>query len=269
MESSFRVEHRPICASTSDALKEIVLAEGPKTDGLCLYTDEQPQGRGRKARDWWLGPVAENLAFSCAVFEPPTPSESLAVLAAVSLADVLSEVLADDMAENSHQAVGLKWPNDVLVDDKKIAGILAELVSDQHQNSIAVIGIGLNLQSAPPIELVDYPTTCLENWVKNLPPRIDVMQAWWNIFTAHKKTLLANGPSFLETQFLTYLQVWAASGLHHPQHGNLGSPSAFSFADGLLCDGNPQAIAITQLDGLRVVPSPASDRGHHSNPSDR
>ena len=103
---------------------------------VCL-AEEQTQGRGRRGKVW-LSPVAASICISLAwKFELPVNELGCLSLAmGVAVARVLKKI--------GLQQVGLKWPNDVLLDDKKIAGILIETSQLTAKTTTAIIGIGLN-----------------------------------------------------------------------------------------------------------------------------
>jgi BirA family biotin operon repressor/biotin-[acetyl-CoA-carboxylase] ligase len=109
---------------------------GDDIDGAVLIADHQTAGRGRHGRRW-LAPPGAQLALSVALgaAEVPVPGWGWLPLATgVAVADTLAGVAGVE--------VGLKWPNDVLVDDAKLAGILAEVASPRP---LIVVGLGLNV----------------------------------------------------------------------------------------------------------------------------
>jgi BirA family transcriptional regulator, biotin operon repressor / biotin---[acetyl-CoA-carboxylase] ligase len=140
-----RAEHRPTVTSTNDRAAECA-AKGLKELPLLVVADEQTAGRGRGSNTWWTG--TDSLAFSLLVdaetvgaHETRSPLVALAV--AVAVVDVAAPLVP------GHQ-VGLRWPNDVYAAERKIAGILVEVLPDRKH----VIGIGLNTNNtvadAPP-----------------------------------------------------------------------------------------------------------------------
>ena len=119
-------------ASTQAEARRLIAAG--KGDGLAVVAAEQRAGRGRFGREW-LSP-AGNLYLSL-VLKPPQPLSfwpQYTMLAALAVASALESVPAGP--------VGLKWPNDVLLADRKVAGILAE-VAGEH----LILGIGVNVNA--------------------------------------------------------------------------------------------------------------------------
>lgn len=105
-------------------------------EGLCVIASSQTEGRGRYGRRW-ESPQSAGLYFS-AVLRPGFPNEHFPLItlaAAVAVHDTLSDlgVSAD-----------IKWPNDLLVDDRKISGILAETFETPRGPAV-ILGIGINL----------------------------------------------------------------------------------------------------------------------------
>jgi len=118
--------------TTGSTNADLLERGGP--EGQVLVAEEQTAGRGRMGRSWVSQPGA-SLTFSVVlrpVFVPAARRGWLPLLAGVAVATAVSAVAA--------VAATLKWPNDVLIDDRKLAGILAEQSGDA-----VVIGIGLNV----------------------------------------------------------------------------------------------------------------------------
>jgi BirA family biotin operon repressor/biotin-[acetyl-CoA-carboxylase] ligase len=104
---------------------------------IVLAADEQTAGRGRFGRTWHATPGGA-LLFSVAVPWKRAPADSAAVALACGVA------VAQCLEEAGVRAA-LKWPNDVLLDGRKLAGILTELTEDRSGAHALVIGLGLNL----------------------------------------------------------------------------------------------------------------------------
>src|SRR5258708_29225445 len=109
----------PSLASTNDTAKE--LAESGRPEGTCTIADEQTRGRGRQGRTWH-SPPGEALYLSL-LLRPTLPPEKLQLLTLVSA--IAAAETANDFANND-SIVDIKWPNDLLINDKKVCGILVE-----------------------------------------------------------------------------------------------------------------------------------------------
>jgi BirA family biotin operon repressor/biotin-[acetyl-CoA-carboxylase] ligase len=123
MIGSPRVHHR-LTDSTNERAKELAAAGAP--NGTLVTADEQSAGRGRQGRVW-TAPPRSALLMSVVLRQL---DELLPLVAAVAVADALPVPAA------------IKWPNDVWVDGRKIAGILVE---GRPQDGWAVLGVGLNV----------------------------------------------------------------------------------------------------------------------------
>lgn len=140
--------HHPIVrlgAVDSTQTVAFALAEQGAVDGTVVVASSQRAGRGRRGRAWLDEPGA-NLLFSLLVRPrlPPAQWPLLSLMTAVAVARALERV-ADLGAR-------LKWPNDILVDGRKVAGILLE--SRLARQPVVVVGVGINLaQEHFPAEL--------------------------------------------------------------------------------------------------------------------
>src|SRR5262249_17252708 len=109
----------PSLASTSDTAKE--LAESGSSEGTCVIADEQTAGRGRHGRSWY-SPPGQALYLSL-ILKPNVEAEKLQLItlaAAVAATETAKQFTGDATA------LDIKWPNDVLVNSKKVCGILVE-----------------------------------------------------------------------------------------------------------------------------------------------
>jgi BirA family biotin operon repressor/biotin-[acetyl-CoA-carboxylase] ligase len=125
---------RDSCESTNTELTRRAEAGAPS--GTVVVAECQTAGRGRMGRAWFAAP-GDSLTFSLLWrFVPGTVPYGLSLAVGVALAEALGRVGVPDAA--------LKWPNDLLRDGRKLAGVLVELVPGAPH--AAVIGIGLNLR---------------------------------------------------------------------------------------------------------------------------
>lgn len=138
--------------STNDWLMEQARAGAP--EGLVAVADYQTAGRGRRDRRW-TAPAGSSLLFSV-LLRPDLPPSSLHLTTA---AVALSTAAA--CADVSGVEPAIKWPNDLLVDDRKLAGILAESnVGEGGTGPAVVVGTGLNVNWPPvlPAEIAHLAT---------------------------------------------------------------------------------------------------------------
>ena len=124
-------------ASTSSVLLQLA-AQGAPDLSICL-AEMQTAGRGRRGREW-VSPLGANVYLSLL----KRFGAGMGALAGLSL--VAGVALVQALADCGITRVGLKWPNDVLADGRKLAGILVELGGEFLGPCHAVIGIGINLR---------------------------------------------------------------------------------------------------------------------------
>jgi len=133
------VYYWPAVGSTNDELKR--LAEAGAPEGTLALADEQTAGRGRLGRTW-VAPAGSGLLMSL-LFRPawlaPAQAQQLTMLCALAAADAVTKI--------SGLQPGLKWPNDLLLDGKKLAGVLTELSFAGDRLAWAVVGVGLNVNA--------------------------------------------------------------------------------------------------------------------------
>ena len=138
-EVRWSLHYEPSCSSTQDLARGAATAGADQ--GWTVITDLQLEGRGRHGRAW-IAPTETALLFSTILQPPVDVLPLLPLLAALSVAGGI-EVATGVVAE-------LKWPNDVLVNDLKLAGILLE-----HPGGAAVIlGVGVNVNQ-PSVDRAD------------------------------------------------------------------------------------------------------------------
>lgn len=162
--------------STND--EALAWATDNARDLSIVIADEQTQGRGRLNRKWYT-PKGSALAFSLILrpAAPLRPHLSRTVgLAALSIAESCSGL---------GLAPRIKWPNDILLNGKKMAGILIETVWSGEDVDSVVVGMGINVHSAsvPPQELLQFPATSLEDVLGKEPPtREEILFSILNAF---------------------------------------------------------------------------------------
>lgn len=124
-------------------------------DALAILAERQTAGRGRLGR-CWQSPLGQNLYVTLV-----WPFAGGVQLAGLSL--VVGLVLAETLSANGLVGAGVKWPNDIHVKRRKLAGILVELAGNLELSPVAVIGIGVNGQlSEAALGAIDQPAT---DWV--------------------------------------------------------------------------------------------------------
>lgn len=163
----------------TDSTNRVALdaARAGATDGLVVVADEQTAGRGRLGRRW-EAPPGSSLLVSVLVRPALQPSERPLLGVAAALA------AAEAVAESTGVVARLKWPNDVVVNDRKLAGLLAETAGDA-----VVVGLGCNVawgtlpepiaQTATSLDLEGAEVSTADvliAWLRALDARLDALE---------------------------------------------------------------------------------------------
>lgn len=128
----------PECHSTNSLAQEL-LQKGMAHEGTLVITAKQTQGRGQRGNQWESEPN-QNLTFSVIL----TPY-FVAAAEQFSLTQAASLAVADLLALVQPGVVTIKWPNDVMINGKKVCGILIENSISKNQIAQSIVGIGLNV----------------------------------------------------------------------------------------------------------------------------
>ncbi len=161
-----------------------------------VCADAQTSGRGRLGRKW-ESPSGLNLYLSLLLRPPvdPTQAPQLTLVTAVALAAAIEDV--------SGIRAGLKWPNDVYLDGRKAAGILAEMSADPDRLRHVVIGVGLNVNA----EASDFPgelrdkATSLKIVAGRAFRRVEVLARFLDSFAECYGVFLSDGFKALRPSF--------------------------------------------------------------------
>jgi len=175
LPAAYRLVAHEEVDSTNDEAKRI--AREGAAEGTLVWALQQRAGRGRRGRFWSSprGNLYASLILRPAC--PPGRGAQLGFTAALAIGDALNELVPspDDLA--------CKWPNDVLLRGRKIAGVLVESEMGAGENlAFLVIGVGVNLVSAPPD--VEFPATCLVGEGYPSPPPELALSAFARHFAA-------------------------------------------------------------------------------------
>jgi len=130
------------------------LAEAGEQGPVWITADRQTAGRGRRGRVWEQG--SGNLAATLLIVQPPPDYAQLSFAAALAVADTAAHFAPA-------APIAVKWPNDVLADGRKMAGILLEAGPGW-----LAVGIGINLSHFP--EGTEFPATALSSFTTPPPP---------------------------------------------------------------------------------------------------
>ena len=139
--TDFTIHYFPSLKSTNDVAKDYT------ADFSVIVAAEQTKGKGRRGKTW-ISPEG-GLYASIVITNPDLSNLGIySLAAAVSLCEVIPA------------KAKIKWPNDILINGKKVSGILLETVANPDR---LIIGIGININTFPKDELLSYPATSLKN----------------------------------------------------------------------------------------------------------
>jgi BirA family transcriptional regulator, biotin operon repressor / biotin---[acetyl-CoA-carboxylase] ligase len=195
-----RIEYHEELESTNTEALRLALENAP--EGTVVIADAQSEGRGRLDRIW-ESPPSLNLYLSV-VLRPDIPAVSASLIplaVGVTVAEVVSKYCPG--------RVRLKWPNDVLVDGRKICGILTEMRTKADRVHFIIAGIGVNLN----MRKLDFPreiretATSLRIGTECEIDRLDVairlfenLERWYRIF-------LSGGAAAIREKWLEYAEI--------------------------------------------------------------
>ena len=130
------------------------LAEKGVKEGTVILAEEQSKGKGRQGRSW-ASPSKGGIYMSCILRPKIAPNElpRVTLLAAVATARAIRAVTSLD--------VSIKWPNDIMLDGKKVCGILTEMKAEQDRAAFIILGIGVNVNT--PVKQLPKGSTSLKD----------------------------------------------------------------------------------------------------------
>ena len=223
--------------STNSEARRLAVGENAE-DGTLVWARRQTAGRGRHGRVW--DSPAGNLYCSlvlrpkCTVAEAP----QLCFVVALALFDGIGSVCEAGLV------VSCKWPNDILLGDRKVAGILLECeAGDGPEPAFVIVGLGVNVVSYP--EDAAFPATSLRAQGCASLSEIDVLEAFARHFLVWTDRWLDGG-------FAPVRKVWLqrAKGLGEPIRVRLGNETLAGTFAGLDADG---ALILGQEGGERRI----------------
>jgi len=174
----WRLEEYEQLGSTSDFCIE--RAKAGETAGLAVFAGQQSAGRGSRGRTWLSPPGNVALSVLLRPKNSPAQSSMFPLAVGIAAADAINAALP------SGPTPMLKWPNDVLLNGEKCAGLLIDATTAHHRIDWLVIGIGINVAYAPGVP--GRATTCLaahgaETTALGLAQSVlDHLSTWLDIF---------------------------------------------------------------------------------------
>jgi BirA family biotin operon repressor/biotin-[acetyl-CoA-carboxylase] ligase len=244
---------------------ELAAAGAPA--GAIVVAEEQTEGRGRLGRSW-VAPPGTGLLVSV-LLRPPLRAADLwqvTSLAGVALVDAIGDVAKDRPVQ---PRIGLKWPNDLLLDGRKAAGLLAEAGTVGGRLAWVALGMGVNVSHSRedfPPEVADRSTSVA--LATGAPvDRAELLGAWGRRFEEGYRRLLAGeGPALLAA----YRDRLETLGQQVRADRLAGEPlvgTAVELTDGgrlviLTASGARVEVATADVQHLRPLPAHPDGDGH-------
>jgi BirA family biotin operon repressor/biotin-[acetyl-CoA-carboxylase] ligase len=219
-----------IDSTNAEALRRAATGErGP----LWLWADRQLEGRGRLGRSWVSEPGNLYASLLMVLDLEPKAAASLSVMVPLAVLKTFKALLP------SLARLELKWPNDVLLEERKAAGILVESILQKHSMAVAV-GCGLNLRHAP--DGTRYGATTLAQHGASVAPQA-ALETLAAELDRHLKVWSERGFVAFKPSWLQY-----AKGLGQPITINLSGETAVGLFEGL---GNDGSLLLRNREGVR------------------
>jgi BirA family biotin operon repressor/biotin-[acetyl-CoA-carboxylase] ligase len=202
-------------------------------DVSLVIADQQTKGRGRAGRQWFTYPGSA-LAFSLVLRPSSQEYQGLAGLIPRFTglgALAVSQALQTQFGLQAE----IKWPNDVLVRDRKLCGVLAEAHWMGDRLAVVILGIGINIaaQAIPPKESLHFPATSLETELGFEVDRITILRAVLVEITRWRAELMDE----------KFLQSWEANLAYQGDWVQLVSPAPAEGRDSVLVTGQIIGLA--------------------------
>ena len=192
----FNIIHFDSIESTSAYAVENIRELPHKT---AIIADTQTKGRGRQGRVW-VSDSSENLYVSF-VIKPDVPYRQLPI---VNFPQFFSVVVADTFAFYG-ALPQIKWPNDVLINGKKCAGILSEASFDGNTFNGLVVGVGVNIGNDPTGKLlVQQPASSLSTEIKRRVEKSDFFSKMLELYSLTSDSFYSAGFPFIKESYMRY-----------------------------------------------------------------
>ena len=178
------IHHFETLPSTNDLAKELGSQNAP--EGTLVVAESQTRGRGRLGREWDSPPGVG--LYASLLLRPPLPPTEMPQ---ITLTTAVAVVRA--LRRATGVTPGIKWPNDLLVDGKKVGGILTEMETESDRIRYLVVGLGLNVNNRefpPPLNLT---ATSLARVAGTSFHRPGILRAWLEEFEALYDLFLNQG----------------------------------------------------------------------------
>lgn len=176
------VEYMYETDSTNEQIKRMA-SEG--MDGLLVVADAQNKGKGRLGRNW-DSPHGDNIYMSFLIKENISPAKApmITIIAAMAVLEAVKKYIDE---------VYIKWPNDIVVNGKKICGILTEMKTKSEVTEYVVVGIGINVNTKSFAEDIKDKATSLYIETGKIADRAEITGRVMNAFEKYFEIFMREG----------------------------------------------------------------------------
>lgn len=191
------IYHYDKVSSTNSIARLMARCGAP--EGTIIMSESQTAGKGRRSRHWDC-PPGKGLLMSM-ILRPPIALREipqLTLLAGVTIAESLQRI--------GIYTAGIKWPNDILIDGKKVCGILAESLISKRYGQAVIIGAGINVNQ----DICDLPPDCrdtstsLKLQTGSHWPRLQVLREFLTRWDLHYQCFLTSGSGYIREKWIQY-----------------------------------------------------------------
>jgi BirA family biotin operon repressor/biotin-[acetyl-CoA-carboxylase] ligase len=215
--------------SSTNFIARLMAASGAE-EGTMVMSESQSQGKGRRSR-YWKCPPGRGILVSM-ILRPP-----IAIREIPHLTLLTGVAAAESLRRISRCNAGIKWPNDIIIEGKKVCGILAESMVSHRYGAAVIVGVGINVnqeQSELPPDCRET-TTSLKLETGNNLPRLRVLEEFIRSWDKHYQCFLEAGIPYVKEQWLAYNHTLGRSvTVNQGSHSVSGQAVAISDNGGLL-----------------------------------
>jgi BirA family biotin operon repressor/biotin-[acetyl-CoA-carboxylase] ligase len=167
-------------------------------EGIVVVADVQTSGRGRKDRIW--SSPKGGLWFSVVLYPNISPQQGMLITMASSIA------IAQSIEEITRIAPVIKWPNDLIINGRKVCGILTEIDAVENRINYSIVGIGINVNNQLNDELKKIATSLL-NEVGSKVSRVKLLRYILKSFDENYIRLISGDYDFINISWLSYSNI--------------------------------------------------------------
>jgi len=225
---------------TSTNTFALEVAKNPISQGTVVLADRQTAGRGRLQRSWFSPPGAN--IYGSLIFSFNSPFQTIGwipLMAGIAIAQAIED--------HTEFGIALKWPNDILIEERKVGGILCESFKKSPTETCVVIGFGINVnlpESAFPKDL-ERIATSLQIQSQHPLDRHHLLKSIITTLEQGWEALITQGPQAYQLAYSSRCST-------------LGKQVQVQFSDGSELEGMAQSIG--EQGQLQMIPAPSDSK---------